>query len=138
MYSTGNISDLALQQLFQMGALRSIFQSVICEVQYRCMPNTQTISQEEIAHIMNEILDLLGGLGNNTSSMMSNSDPQGIPDDDLWSILMQGNNTMELSMETTVRNMVGTSFTVGTQTSKDDHSTQTDSSCYNCSCKQCK
>ena len=41
-------------------------------------------------------------------------DPQGVPVDDLWSILMQGNNAMEPSTETTIRNMVGNSSTFGT------------------------
>lgn len=135
---TLQVTFLALQQLFRMGALRSIFQSVMREVQCRCMPNTETISQEEITRIMNEILDPLGGLGNNPSVTLIPGDPQAVPDDDLWSILMQGNNTIEPSTETTIRNMVGNSSTVGTQTSKDNHSTQTDPSCCDCNCKQCK
>lgn len=134
---TLQITFLALQQLFRMGALRSIFQSVVREMQCRCMPSTETISQEEMNRIMNEILDPLGGLGINQGMNSMVGDSQNFPNDDLWSILMQGNN-VEPSAETTVRNMVGNSSTVGTQTSKDDHSTQTDASCCDCTCKECK
>ena len=133
---TLQVTFLALQQLFRMGALRSIFQSVMREVRCRCMPNTETISQEEMSRIMNEILDPLGGLGNNLATNSLLGDPQNIPDDDLWSILMQGNSSTEASTETTVRNMVGNSSTVGTQTSNNDQSTQTDPSSCDCSRNQ--
>ena len=134
---TLQVTFLALQQLFRMGALRSIFQSVMREVRCRCMPNTETISQEEMNRIMNEILDPLGGLGNNQATNSLLGDSQNIPDDDLWSILMQGNSSTETLTETTMRNMVDNSSTVGTQTSSSDQSTQTDppSSCD--SCNQC-
>ena len=133
---TLQVTFLALQQLFRMGALRSIFQSVMREVHCRCMPNTETISQEEMNRIMNEILNPLGGLGNNLATNPLLGDPQNIPDDDLWSILMQGNSSTETSTEITVRNMVGNSSTVGTQTANNDQSTQTDPSSCDCSCKQ--
>ena len=132
---TLQVTFLALQQLFRMGALRNIFQSVMREVRCRCMPNTETISQEEMNRIMNEILDPLGGLGNNLATNSFLGDPQNIPDDDLWNILMQGNSSTEAPTETTVRNMVGNSSTVGTQTTNNDQSTQTDPSSCNCSCK---
>lgn len=135
---TLQVTFLALQQLFRMGALRSIFQSVMREVHCRCMPNTETISQEEINRIMNEILDPLGALANNQGMNLALGDAQNIPDDDLWNILMQGSSNMEPPIGTTVRNMVGNSSTVGTQTSKDEQSTQTDTACCDCSCKQCK
>ena len=148
---TLQVTFVALQQLFRMGALRSIFQSVMREVHCRCMPNTETISQEEMNRIMNEILDPLGMFGNNQGAYATQGDAQSIPDDDLWSILMQGSSNTGLPMqsssstepltETTVRNMVGNSSTVGTQTSKDDQCTQTDpSNCdcnCDCNCKQC-
>ena len=142
---TLQVTYLALQQLFKTGALRSILQSVMREVECRCRclvdckgskPSTETISQEEMTRIMNEILDPLGALGSNQLGMNSiPGDPQSIPDDDLWNILMQGNSTS--SVEPTnimASDMVGNSATVGTQTGTDDLSTQTTSSC-NCSCK---
>ena len=136
---TLQVTFLALQQLFRMGALRSIFQSVLREVHCRCMPNCETISQEEINRIMNEILDPLGGLANHqgVNPPLGLADPQqSFPDDDLWSFLMQGNNGVGMSTESPARNMVGSS-SVGTQTSKDNQSTQTDSSRCNCACNSC-
>lgn len=134
---TLQVTFLALQQLFRMGALRSIFQSVMREVHCRCMPNTETISQEEMNRIMNEILDPLGVFGNNQGASSTMADAPSIPDDDLWSILTQGSSNTGAPIETTVRSMVGNSCTVGTQTSKDDHSTQTEPLNCDCNCKQC-
>ena len=133
---TLQVTFLALQQLFRMGALRSIFQSVMREVHCRCMPNTETISQEEMNRIMNEILDPIGMFGNNQGAYPTLGGAHSIPDDDLWNILMQGSSNTEPPIETTVRNTVGNSSTVGTQTSKDDQCTQTDSSNCDCNCKQ--
>jgi len=127
---TLQVTYLALQQLFRMGALRSIFQSVMKEMQCRCIPNTETMSSEEMTRIMNEILDPLAAF----PSVGSSQDFANMPDDDLWNILMQG-NTMEQSTETTIRNTVGSSATISTQT--DDQGTQTELPCCDCSC-QCK
>ena len=138
---TLQVTFLALQQLFRMGALRSIFQSVLREVHCRCMPNTENISQEEINRIVNEILDPLGGLTNHQGAIAPPrlADPQqSIPDDDLWSILMQGNNSVGMSTEPLVRNMLSNS-SVGIQTSKDQSTPTDSSSCScNCTCNSCK
>ena len=128
---TLQVTYLALQQLFRMGALRSIFQSVMKEMQCRCVPNTEAMSSEEMTKIMNEILNPLAAF----PSVGTSQDFANMPDDDLWNILMQGSTT-EQPTETTVRNMVGSSVTVGTQT--DDQGTQTEPSCCDCSCQECK
>jgi len=127
---TLQVTFLALQQLFRMGALRSIFQSVMKEMQCRCVPNTQAMSSEEITKIMNEILDPLASF----PSVGSSQDFSNMPDDDLWNILMQG-NAMEQPTDTTIRNAVSSSATVGTQT--DVRDTQTEQSCCDCSCQDC-
>lgn len=128
---TLQVTYLALQQLFRMGALRSIFQSVMKEMQCRCTPNTEAMSSEDMTKIMNEILNPLTAF----PSVGSSQDFVNLPDDDLWNILMQG-SAIEQPAETTIRSVAGSAVTVSTQT--DDQDTLTKADCCDCRCQDCK